>query len=134
MKRTSGKLAPLLLAALALIAAGQPPAAGAGGKKAEKKAETYAVIIATVFRETGHALGGAELTLTATPEEAAKAKRPKPQKLVSSPRGEAVFRTAPGPMRYTLTVKAKGYKPLAKSVQIQADERQDVNFLLEVDK
>lgn len=122
MKRTSGKLALLLLASLALASA------------ADKKSDAYAVIIATVFRETGHALPGAELLLTANPEETPKGKLPKPQKLASSPRGEAVFRTPPGPMRYTLTVKAKGYKPLSKSVSIQADERQDVNFLLEVDK
>lgn len=121
MKRTSGRLV-LALLALAL---------GVGG--ADSKA--YAVIIATVFRETGHALPGAELTLAATPVEMpAKGKLPKPQKLPTSPRGEAVFRVPPGPMRYTLTVKAKGYQQSSKTVEIQADERQDVNFLLEVSK
>jgi len=102
--------------------AGLPPGLAAADKP-------YGVIIATVFRETGHALPGAELTLTAS-----AAKKAKTQKVSTSPRGEGVLRVPPGPMRYTLTVKAKGYRMQAKTVEIQADERIDVNFLLEVEK
>lgn len=129
-KKTSGKLALFVLAAAAFC--------GPAALAADKKPESYAVILATVFRETGHAFGGVEVTLAAAPAEAAPPgkppKPPKPQKLVTSPRGEAVFRVPAMAMRYTLTVKPKGYKPLTKGVSIQGDERQDVNFLLEVDK
>lgn len=131
MKRTSGRLALLLLAWVAVFGADK-------AEKGAKKNESYAVILATVFRETGHAMPGAELALVADPEpavaDAPKRKVPKPVRLASSMRGEAVFRIAPGPMRYNLSVEAKGYKPLSKSVFVQADERQDVNFLLEVEK
>jgi hypothetical protein len=120
-KKTSGRRAALALLLGAALAAG-----------ADDKA--YGVIIATVFRETGHALPGAELALVAAPEAPGKGKPPKARKGATSMRGEAVFRVPPGPMRYTLTVKAKGYKTLAKTLVMQADERQDVNFLLEVDK
>ena len=132
MKKRSGKrrLLPGLIALL-LVAA---PAGVAAKEKAKPKAEAYGVILATVFRDTGHAHPGAEMALAPDPEKPVEGKKPKAQKLATSTRGEAVFRVPPGPMRYTLTVKAKGYKPQSKTVHIQADERADVNFLLEVDK
>jgi Carboxypeptidase regulatory-like domain len=122
-RKRSGKAALFLALILGLFAwAGEP------------KQTAYGVILATVFRETGHALAGAEVEVKADPEGPVTGKKPKAQKLAASGRGEVVFRVPPGPMRYTLTVKAKGYQPQSKTVNIQADERQDVNFLLEVEK
>lgn len=121
-RKRNGRLASVVLVAAALataLAAGEKPSA-------------YAVIIGTVFRESGHAFAGVEVALTAIPPTPGPAKKAKAQKLVASGRGEVVFRVPPGPMRYTLTVKAKGYKPLSKTVDIQAEERQDVSFLLEL--
>lgn len=122
-RKRSGKAALFLSLVLGLCAWAAAP-----------KQTAYAVILGTVFRETGHAFAGAEVELKADPEGPTTGKKPKPQKLAASGRGEVVFRVPPGPMRYTLTVKAKGYKPQLKTVNIQADERQDVNFLLEVEK
>ena len=127
----SGLLAALLCLCSGLVAGGLFAQRDA---KPKRPPQAYAVILATVFRETGHSFAGAEVVLVADPEPPAGGRKPKPQKLNASLRGEAVFRVPPGPMRYTLSVKAKGFKPMSKTVDIQADERQDVNFLLEVDK
>lgn len=119
----------LLAAAMLLLACGS-------GLMAEKKpkAAEYGLVVGTVFRENGFAFGGVEVKLEADPEPGFTGKKPKGQKTVSSPRGEFSFRVAPKPMRYTLSVKAPGYQPMSKSAAIQADERVDVTFLLEVEK
>lgn len=133
-KKRSGRRG--LLAALLCLCASLVPGAPFAPQDAKPKRpqQAYAVILGTVFRESGHAFAGAEVVLVADPEPPGAGKKPKPQKLNASMRGEVVFRVPPGPMRYTLSVKAKGFKPMSKTVDIQADERQDVNFLLEVDK
>jgi len=89
-------------------------------------ADEYALIYGTVFRPTGHAMAGAEVLLQ--PEGG------KVQKSRSSPRGEFTFRVPAKPLRYTVTVKAAGFKTESKPVSVQADERVDVTFLLENEK
>jgi hypothetical protein len=96
-------------------------------------AKSYGLVVGTVFRETGHALPGAEVTLIANPENP-QGKKPKPQRQTSTMRGEFTFRVPAKPMRYNLTVKAAGYQTQTKSVTIQADERSDSAFLLEREK
>ncbi len=97
--------------------------------------DAYALIAGTVFRPNGTALPSAEVVLTAEPEGSAGDK-PKPQKLkaqrqTSNFRGEFTFRVAAKPMRYTLSVRQTGFKPLTKTVQVAGDERQDVSLMLE---
>lgn len=89
-------------------------------------ADDFALIIGSVFRPSGHSLAGADVTLQ--PESG------KPQKTKSSPRGEFSFRVPAKPLRYTVTVKARGYQTESKSVSILADERTDLTFLLEAEK
>lgn len=96
--------------------------------------EPYALIAGTVFRPTGAALPSVEVTLTPEPEADSagkKSKKPKPQKLTSNLRGEFAFRVPAKAMRYTLSVRTSGYKPLEKTVQVTGDERQDVSLMLE---
>lgn len=112
-------------------------AAGAAFSFAAPKTDDFGLIVGTVFRPNGFSFPGVEVRLEATPEPDASGKLPKklkPQKTVTSPRGEYSFRVPAKPMRYTLSVKAPGYQPMTKSAVIQADERVDVTFLLEVEK
>ena len=95
-------------------------------------ADEYAIIAGTVFRETGHAFPGAEITLEGVPGEGEK--KPKGQKQVSTFRGEFSFRVAAKPMRYTVSVKAPGYRAQQKPVTVQGDERIDITVLLEREK
>ncbi|MCX6596845.1 MAG: carboxypeptidase-like regulatory domain-containing protein [Acidobacteria bacterium] len=89
-------------------------------------AEEYALIAGTVFRASGHAFPGVEVTLQ--PEQG------KVQKTRSSPRGEFTFRVPPKAGRYTVSVKAAGHRSESKPVEVQADERVDLSFLMESDK
>ncbi len=92
--------------------------------------DAYALIAGTVFRPNGTALPSAEVVLTAEPEGSV-GKKPKPQRQTSNFRGEFTFRVAAKPMRYTLSVRQTGFKPLTKTVQVAGDERQDVSLMLE---
>ena len=92
--------------------------------------EPYALIAGSVFRPNGTAMPSAEVVLS--PEaEPAKGKKPKPQRQTSNFRGEFSFRVPAKPMRYTLSVRTSGFKPLTKTVQVAGDERQDVSLMLE---
>ena len=113
---------------LAVLACGLLP----GGQK--PKGDEFGLIVGTVFRENGFSFAGVEVRLEADPEPGGKVKKPKGQRTQTSGRGEFSFRVPAKPMRYTLSVKAPGYQPMTKTAQIQADERVDVTFLLEVEK
>lgn len=115
--RTSGRR--LFLAALLLALSGAA-------------ADDYAIIAGTVFRDTGHACPGAEVILESVPSEGEK--KSKPQKQISTFRGEFSFRVPAKPMRYTVSVKASGYRPQSKPVTIQGDERIDISVLLDREK
>ena len=94
--------------------------------KRNKEREAQAVVAGTVFRETGHALRGAEITV------AAPAGGKKGQwKGVSDVRGEFAVRIPVGAGRYTVTVKAEGYRTQEKPVTVAADERAEFSFLME---
>lgn len=92
--------------------------------------EAYALIAGSVFRPNGASMPSVEVSLTAEPDEQ-KGKKPKAQKQTSNFRGEFTFRVPAKPMRYTLSVRSSGYKPLTKTVQVAGDERQDVSLMLE---
>ncbi len=102
----------------------------AAGKR--DKQEPFALIAGTVFRDTGFALPGAEVSLKPTPE-GPSAVKVKNAKMVSTPRGEFVFRVPAAPMRYTVSVKARGFREQTKPVSITGDERVDVFFRLEAE-
>jgi hypothetical protein len=116
-----------LAAGLALLLAVIPPA-GSGKNKQPETA--YAVVTGTVFRETGMAFAGADVTLAA-PGRSKEARKFKKMRAVTSTRGEFVFRLPAAPMEYLLTVRAPGYQPQEKPVSISAEDRVDVFFKLE---
>ena len=93
--------------------------------------ESYALIAGSVFRPNGTSMPSVEVVLTAEPDEKQAGKKPKAQKQTSNFRGEFSFRVPAKPMRYTLSVRSSGYKPLTKTVQVAGDERQDVSLMLE---
>lgn len=100
--------------------------------KKKDKSEPFALVAGTVFREPGFALPGAEVSLKPEPDAQSTVKV-KPAKLISSPRGEFVFRVPAAPMRYTVSVKAQGFREQSKPVTISGDERVDVFFRLETE-
>lgn len=83
----------------------------------------------TVFRPPGLALAGAEVVVA--PQEGEK---PKKLKTVTNSRGEFAVRVPAAPMKYSVEVKAEGFKPDRKTVDIQTDQRKDLSFLLETAK
>lgn len=129
--RAAARLARAFAWAIAILGliglAGVPSAA-----KKKDKQQTFAIIAGTVFRDSGFALPGADVSLKATPE-GPSAMKVKPQKLVSDPRGEFVFRVPAAPMRYTVSVKAQGFREQSKPASITGDERVDVFFHLEAE-
>ena len=137
-KRTgsrAGRLVRLALFATAVVLLSgffNPPARAGKDKKDKKEPERYAVIAGTVFRDSGLSLRGAEVIVEPAPGSESGHK-PKKLEAVSDGRGEFSVRVPAEPMRYTVSVKAKGYRPAEKTVSIQADERVDVFFLLKPD-
>ena len=94
--------------------------------------ESYALIAGSVFRPNGTSMPSVEVLLTPhAEEEAKKGKKPKVQRQTSNYRGEFSFRVPAKPMRYTLSVRPSGFKPLTKTVEVAGDERQDVSLMLE---
>ena len=96
-------------------------------------AAPYAVVAGTVFRDDGRVLSGAQVTVRPAPEGQPPPKT-KPLTGVTDQRGEFAFRVPTTPMRYTVSVKAKGFRPQEKSAEINADERVDLFFRLEPEK
>ncbi len=88
------------------------------------------MIAGTVFRDTGLSLPGAEITITPLPAGEQKTKV-RPVKVVSDARGEFVVRVPPGPARYRVAASARGYQTAERTVEIQGEERVDLNFLLD---
>jgi hypothetical protein len=98
----------------------------------QKPAETWAVIAGTVFREPGFALPGAEVTLE--PEQpGGKNNKVKRQQAISNSRGEFAFRVPAVALRYTVSVRARGYQAEEKTAEIQGEQRVDVYFSLKPD-
>jgi hypothetical protein len=88
---------------------------------------SYSVIAGTVFRETGHAFPGVEVSLV--PDKPSK--KFKSLSTRANTRGEFAFRVPAAPMDYLLSVKPDGYRPETKRVKIVGDERVEQNFLLD---
>jgi hypothetical protein len=124
-KRKSGSRLAGLLLLLAVPSAGLWAAAGG-----DRKATPFALIAGSVFRETGFSLAGAEVILEAAPDLKPPFKF-KRIKAVADARGEFSVRVPAAPMRYTVSVKAVGYRPERKEVSIQGEERMDLIFRLE---
>jgi hypothetical protein len=104
----------------------------AADKKPKKAAEAYALVAGTVFQNSGLSLPGAEVTVTAIPQETqgGKLRKSKPLKYVSDARGEFAVRLPAVPMRYTVSVKSAGFEEQEKQVTISGDERVDLFFRL----
>lgn len=93
--------------------------------------DTYATVSGSVFDDGGYALPDAGVILAPEAQPGASAGKTKPMETASDARGEFVFRVPPGPMRYTVTASAKGYRGQRKSVSVQDQEREEVTFQLE---
>jgi hypothetical protein len=121
-----------LLPALVLVAF-LPLAAAAARKK--PLLDTYAVVSGSVFQDNGYALPGAGVILV--PEAQSNSSpngspnKTQPIQLATDTRGEFIVRVPPGPMHYTVGVRAKGYQNQQKSVSVTDQERVEVTFQLE---
>ena len=90
----------------------------------------YAVVAGTVFQQSGFTLPGAQVTVTPVPEKGASGGHLRKQKTYSDRMGEFAVRVPAGAMRYTVSVKAKGWQPAEKTVQVQWSERTNIVFRL----
>ena len=129
MRRTSrvrpgGKLRSRLALLLPALCAAQVAFAqqNAHGKQ---KAEPYAVIIGTVFRDPGFAQPGATVVLALKSAPAKKL-----QHQISSPRGEFSFHVPAGPNSYLVTATLKGFQTAREEIDIQDQEQINATLLL----
>jgi hypothetical protein len=128
-KRSGNRLAVrTAFASLTLLLLAAAVQGGVDGKKQNQA--VYALVSGTVFKDTGMAFSGAEVTLAAV-GDAKEARKFKKMRVATSPRGEFTFRLPAVPMQYTLSVRASGYRPQEKPVTIFAEDRIDVFFTLE---
>ncbi|MBZ5610407.1 MAG: carboxypeptidase-like regulatory domain-containing protein [Acidobacteriia bacterium] len=131
MKRKKRSGTRLAFPLLALLVAILPPAASAAKKKLAPAA--YGLVSGTVFQESGYALPDADVVLIPDPQPDSAPVKVKKLQAISDARGEFVFRVPPAPMRYTVTVTAKGFQVQQKSVTVQGEERVDVTFQLQAE-
>jgi hypothetical protein len=99
------------------------------GEKPKKSIAPTALIAGTVFRGSGLSLGGARVSLEATPEGGAKS-RFKKVSLTADSRGEFALRVPTGPMKYRLTAGADGFETATRDVSVQGEERIDLSIVL----
>lgn len=126
--RTKTKLGVRLFSAFVCLSFGFP----AISAKKNKPPDAFAIIAGTVFRPPGFAAGGAEVLITPLPASEQKAK-PKSIKLLTDARGEFSVRVSAVPMQYRVDVKMDGYQAQQKTVFIEGEVRQDLNFVLETE-
>lgn len=121
MRRKSKSQLALLLPALcaAQVLFAQQNAHG------KRKAEPYAVITGTVFRDPGFAQPGASVVLALKGAPAKKL-----QHQISSPRGEFSFRVPAGPNSYLVTATLKGFQTAREEIEIQDQEQINATLLL----
>ena len=91
----------------------------------KQKAEPYAIIAGTVFRDPGFAQPGASVVLALK-----SAPTKKLQQEISSPRGEFSFRVVPGPQTYLITATLKGFQTAREEIEIQDQEQMNATLLL----
>jgi Carboxypeptidase regulatory-like domain len=119
----------LILAVACILLCLPLPAAGGRPAKDQKRQDVVALIAGTVFQESGFLLRGAEVVISPDPE-AKDDRKFKKVKVVSDNRGEFAVRVPAQPMRYTVSVSARGFRAQEKSVSIGGEERIDVFFRL----
>lgn len=95
-------------------------------KNKKKEREPQALVAGTIFRNTGHALRGAEVSVVYS-----ESGRKGAWKGLSDSRGEFAVRIPAGAASYTVSIKAEGFRTQQKSVTVSADERIDLSFLME---
>ncbi len=130
--RVSRLAASILTACLLLLLATGFPALGA--RKKEKILDTAAspaILAGTVFGGAGFAIRGAEVLVTRTDISGAPMAGKNQWKAASDARGEFFLRLPAGPAKYNVGVRAPGLKPGEKRISFTADERLELNFLLE---
>ena len=120
----------LLAGAVLLASLVAAAASGVSGDKKKKEAASFALISGTVFRETGLSLPQAEVTVVAL-NGAGKAKRSKKAVVVTDSRGEFAVRVPAMPLRYTVSVRAAGYKAQQRAISVAGEERVELFFRLE---
>jgi hypothetical protein len=99
-------------------------------KKPKQQAlQEYAIVGGTVFRDSGLALPGAEVTL-ARDSGPLSSKGAKAQRQTSDARGEFAFRVPSEAARYRVTASARHFQRQQKTVEIQGYERADVTLTL----
>ena len=110
------------------------PAPGAQRRVAQAKPgqASYAVVAGTVFQDDGRLLRGAQVTVKPDPEGGTPPKG-KPLTAATDQRGEFAVRVPALPMRYTVAIKAPGFRVQEKAVSVSGDERVDVFFQMERD-
>jgi hypothetical protein len=101
------------------------PAIGLVAQGTKKKAEPYAIVAGTVFRDPGFAQPGASVVLVLKSAPAKKL-----QEQISSPRGEFAFRVPPGPNVYFVTATLKGFQTARQEIEIQEQEQINATLLL----
>jgi hypothetical protein len=123
----------ILVPAMLLAAVFSPVAAANPGPLLKKKLalDTYAVLSGSVFNDSGYALPDADVIVVPEARDPEARNKVKPMQAVSGARGEFVLHVPPGPAQYSVTVSAKGYKKLRKSVSVEDQERVEVTFQLE---
>ena len=104
--------------------------AGAFAAKKHKADESYAVVGGTVFRESGLALPGAEVTIAPDPQPGQTPVKIGNPKAVSDGRGEFAFRVPVTAMRYLVSAKMKGFEPQQKTADVEGEVRTDVTLIL----
>ncbi len=130
--KVSRLAASLLSVCLLLLLATEFPALGARKKdKIPDTAASPAILGGTVFGGAGFAIRGAEVLVTRTDASGAPPAGKNQWKVASDARGEFFLRLAAGPAKYNVGVRAPGLKPQEKQISFTADERLELNFLLE---
>jgi hypothetical protein len=119
MRRKSNAAASLLLLPAWLWAT------GLAAQGTNRKAEPYAVVAGTVFRDPGFAQPGASVVLALK-----SAPTKKLLQVISSPRGEFSFRVPAGPNTYVVTATLKGFQTADQEIEIQGQEQINATLLL----
>jgi len=119
MRRKSNAAASLLLLPAWLWAT------GLAAQGTNRKAEPYAVVAGTVFRDPGFAQPGASVVLALK-----SAPTKKLLQVTSSPRGEFSFRVPAGPNTYVVTATLKGFQTADQEIEIQGQEQINATLLL----
>lgn len=113
-----------------MLAAGLFLLAAPGSPAQQKPQASYALIAGTVFRDSGLSLPGAKVTLRAE-GDSREARKFKKMQAEADSRGEFTFRVPPAPMRYVISVNARGYQSQEKTAEIPAQDGIDVFFRLD---